>query len=67
MNTINGSSKITPEHLDRVAFVYVRQSSYYQVEHHLESQRRQYDLHKMAVDRVLPATVRETSWSRSVS
>jgi len=36
--------KIQPEHLGRTAYVYVRQSSPYQVEHHRESQRRQYDL-----------------------
>lgn len=38
------SEKIKPSHLSRVAYVYVRQSSTYQVEHHLESQRRQYQL-----------------------
>lgn len=36
--------KVRPEHLERTAYVYVRQSSLYQVEHHRESQRRQYDL-----------------------
>jgi hypothetical protein len=35
-------SKIMPEHLDRAAFVYVRQSTAYQVVNNLESQRRQY-------------------------
>lgn len=38
------SPKIRPEHLARTAMVYVRQSSLGQVEHHLESQRRQYSL-----------------------
>ena len=38
------SPKIRPEHLARTAIVYVRQSSLGQVEHHLESQRRQYSL-----------------------
>lgn len=37
-------SKITPEHLARSAFVYVRQSTTYQVINNLESQRRQYGL-----------------------
>lgn len=35
---------ITPEHLSRSAFVYIRQSSAYQVANNLESQRRQYGL-----------------------
>jgi excisionase family DNA binding protein len=38
------SEKIRPEHLQRVAFVYVRQSTLDQVRHHHESRRRQYDL-----------------------
>jgi hypothetical protein len=37
-------SKITSDHLARAAFVYVRQSSAYQVVNNLESQRRQYGL-----------------------
>jgi DNA invertase Pin-like site-specific DNA recombinase len=37
-------SKITPDHLARSAFVYVRQSTAMQVTHNLESQRRQYSL-----------------------
>ena len=37
-------SKITPEHLDRGAVVYVRQSTMGQVAEHTESQRRQYAL-----------------------
>lgn len=36
--------KIGAQHLARTAFVYVRQSTFHQVRHHLESQRRQYDL-----------------------
>lgn len=39
-----GHPKIRPEHLDRAAYVYVRQSSLYQVEHHREGRLRQYDL-----------------------
>jgi DNA invertase Pin-like site-specific DNA recombinase len=38
------STKITPDHLDRAAVVYVRQSTMAQVMGNLESQRRQYDL-----------------------
>jgi excisionase family DNA binding protein len=38
------NGKICPEHLDRIAYVYVRQSSGYQVRHHKESQLRQYEL-----------------------
>src|SRR5258706_14102148 len=37
-------TKITPDHLARSAFVYVRQSTAMQVTHNLESQRRQYSL-----------------------
>jgi len=43
-------TKITPEHRERAAYVYVRQSTFYQVEHHRESTRRQYDLVAWAVD-----------------
>jgi len=39
---IGERSKIRAEHLERSAFVYVRQSSLGQVRNHLESQRRQY-------------------------
>ena len=35
-------SKIEASHLDRNAYVYVRQSTKQQVLHHLESQQRQY-------------------------
>lgn len=38
------SDKITVSHLERAAYVYVRQSTLNQVRHHRESQRRQYDL-----------------------
>lgn len=37
-------AKILPHHLERWAYLYVRQSSPYQVEHHREGGRRQYDL-----------------------
>ncbi|MGY4567097.1 hypothetical protein ACVWY5_000166 [Bradyrhizobium sp. USDA 3256] len=42
------SIKITPDHLSRVAVVYVRQSTMSQVMGNLESQRRQYDLAQAA-------------------
>ena len=38
------STKITADHLGRIAVVYVRQSTMAQVIGNLESQRRQYDL-----------------------
>jgi DNA invertase Pin-like site-specific DNA recombinase len=38
------NSKITPEHLSRTAYVYVRQSSPDQVRNNQESRRRQYAL-----------------------
>jgi hypothetical protein len=36
------SDKIRPQHVARKAILYVRQSSAYQVQHNLESQRLQY-------------------------
>jgi DNA invertase Pin-like site-specific DNA recombinase len=41
-------SKITAEHLARIAYVYIRQSTPGQVRNNLESQRRQYALTKLA-------------------
>jgi len=38
------SEKIRPDHLERAAYVYVRQSSVHQVRHHREGQQRQYGL-----------------------
>ena len=38
------SEKIKPHHLERGAYVYVRQSTPYQVRNHLESKERQYAL-----------------------
>jgi len=40
--------KIKPEHLQRAAYVYVRQSTSYQVRHHREGQQRQYQLEPRA-------------------
>ena len=42
------NEKIKPEHLQRAAYVYVRQSTSYQVRHHREGQQRQYDLAQRA-------------------
>jgi DNA invertase Pin-like site-specific DNA recombinase len=39
-----GSAKITPRHQDRLAYIYVRQSTPKQVTQHQESQRYQYQL-----------------------
>jgi excisionase family DNA binding protein len=41
---ISGEEKITEKHLDRLAYLYIRQSSPSQVRNNLESQRRQYEL-----------------------
>ena len=43
-SSAEGQPKIRPEHLDRAAYVSVRQSSLHQVEHHREGRLRQYDL-----------------------
>lgn len=40
--------KLKPSHLLRNAYVYVRQSTQHQVQHHLESQQRQYELSQFA-------------------
>jgi DNA invertase Pin-like site-specific DNA recombinase len=42
------SGKVGPSHLERLAFVYVRQSTAGQVEHHRESTDRQYALAQRA-------------------
>ena len=46
---MSSSEKIKQTHLDRNAYVYVRQSTATQVQHNRESTRRQYDL----VDRAI--------------
>ena len=38
------NEKIRPEHLQRAAYVYIRQSTAHQVRFHREGQKRQYDL-----------------------
>ena len=42
------SEKIQRSHQERLAVVYVRQSSMHQVQHNLESQGRQYELAELA-------------------
>lgn len=42
--------KIEPSQLARSAYIYVRQSTKHQVEHHLESQQRQYELKARATE-----------------
>ena len=42
------NEKLTASHLDRAAYVYIRQSSMHQVRHHQESGRRQYGLAQRA-------------------
>ena len=44
-----GNGKIRSTHLERAAYVYVRQSTLHQVEHNLESRRRQYQLAEWAL------------------
>jgi DNA invertase Pin-like site-specific DNA recombinase len=50
MLTRSRPDKVRPEHLDRRAFVYVRQSSFAQVLHNTASTARQYDLKQRALD-----------------
>ena len=50
MSTTPSPSKIRPDHLDRKASIYVRQSSTMQVRDHTGSTRRQYDLRRRALD-----------------
>jgi len=45
---MNGPSKVTPDHLRRIAYLYVRQSSLHQVHDNRESTARQYDLKRRA-------------------
>jgi DNA invertase Pin-like site-specific DNA recombinase len=50
MIALRSSSKIRPDHLERNAFVYVRQSTLFQVREHTASTARQYDLSQRAQD-----------------
>jgi len=47
---MSSNPKIKPTHLDRSAYVYVRQSTATQVQHNRESTRRQYKLADRAID-----------------
>ena len=44
------ATKIRPDHLDRLAIIYVRQSTLFQVRENSGSTTRQYDLVKRAQD-----------------
>ena len=52
---VNGAAKIVGAHLDRLAVVYLRQSSMAQVREHAESTMRQYGLVEEAVRLGWPA------------
>lgn len=58
-STAHCSDKITDEHLERMAIVYVRQSTQQQVLEHRESTARQYALADRAVALGWPATAVE--------
>src|SRR5450755_2689391 len=45
----NAASKVTARHLERTAFLYVRQSTLRQVIHNTESTQRQYALRQRAI------------------
>lgn len=45
---MNMNDKITRQHLDRDAYVYIRQSTGHQVRHHHQGRERQYDLGEQA-------------------
>ena len=45
---MNGPSKVTPDHLKRSAYLYIRQSTLRQVHENRESTARQYDLQRRA-------------------
>jgi DNA invertase Pin-like site-specific DNA recombinase len=53
--TVHTHDKITARHRERQAYVYVRQSTPKQVQHHLESQRNQYALVQRALELGWPA------------
>ena len=47
-SNLDCSTKIHPEHLERKAFVYIRQSSLKQVRDHVEGRLRQYQMAEWA-------------------
>ena len=50
MTTLMSVSKIQTSHYERMAYVYVRQSTPLQVTEHVESKERQYQLRQRAID-----------------
>ena len=57
------SDKIKPHHVERKAILYVRQSSTYQVQNNLESQKLQYAMR----DRLCNLGWRDIEWSMRIS
>src|ERR1043165_5894166 len=53
--TTQSYDKITARHREQYAYVYIRQSTPRQVQHHLESQRHQYAFVQRAIDLGWPA------------
>jgi hypothetical protein len=49
MNNSSSDPKITDGHRARLAYLYIRQSTVWQVEHYTESTARQYELRDRAV------------------
>jgi hypothetical protein len=49
-NKIATQNKVTPEHLQPLAYIYIRQSTFLQVREHTASAERQYDLAQRAYD-----------------
>ena len=56
MISSTSTSKIRPEHLERLALIYVRQSTLAQVRDHTASTARQYDLRQRALDLGWPSS-----------
>lgn len=68
MSLLPRPTKIRPDHLERQAFVYVRQSTMLQVREHTASTARQYDLVRRAQDlgwTALSVTVLDQDQGRS--
>jgi DNA invertase Pin-like site-specific DNA recombinase len=49
-NATRTLNKVTPEHLERLAYIYIRQSTLFQVRQNTASTERQYDLTKRAYE-----------------
>ena len=50
---MEATGKITPQHLSRNAYLYVRQSTIRQVVENTESTRRQYDLRRLLIYKII--------------